>query len=88
MSDYITASFDTLLQQSTMTAATYLIKAKREIDEVFGEGYAAKNPAIVSAFIAAASADMNTATTAKVMGAALQRIAESLDAVASGLQDS
>jgi len=86
MSDYITAGFDTLLNQSTMTAATYMIKAKREIDEIFGVGYAAANPIVISAFVAAASADMNSATTAKVLGAALQRIAESLDTVATALE--
>jgi len=86
VSDYITASFDTLLQQSTMTAATYLAKAKREIDETFGEGYAAKNSAVLAAFISAASADMNTGATAKVLGAALLRIAESIEAVAASLE--
>jgi hypothetical protein len=85
MSDYITASFDKLHQQSTMAAADNLNSAKREIDKTFGDGYAAKNPVLVSAFIAAAAADMSAATNAKVTGAALQRIAQSLSAIADSL---
>jgi hypothetical protein len=86
MSDYITASFDTLLEQAPTTAAVYLRAAKREIDSVFGEGYAAKNPALVAAFIQAAASDMNTATNSKVMGAALLQVSSALSEVATALE--
>lgn len=86
-SDYISASFDTLYQQASMTAAGYLVKAKREIDEAFGDGYAAKNPALVAAFIQTCAADMGAATNAKVLGAALQEIARGLDEIAGALRD-
>ena len=41
MSDFITASFDTLLGQASDNASVYLGRAQREIDEEFGKGYAA-----------------------------------------------
>ena len=71
MSDYITANFDILLDQAPTTAAVYLRTAKREIDSLFGEGYAAKNPALVIEFIQAAASDVKTATNSKAMGTAL-----------------
>lgn len=86
-SDYITASFTTLHEQTSMTAAGYLASAKREIDEAFGDGYAAKNPALVAAFMQTCAADMGAATNAKVMGAALQEIASSLRDVSEALRN-
>lgn len=85
MNDYITASFDTLVDQAPSTAAVYLRAAKREIDSVFGEGYATKNPALVAAFIQAAASDMNTATSSKVLGAALLQVSSTLSEIASAL---
>ncbi|RYG85096.1 MAG: hypothetical protein EON58_23435 [Alphaproteobacteria bacterium] len=46
----ITASFDALLKQAPMTAHSYMLNARNDIDEMFGEGYAAKNPALVAAY--------------------------------------
>jgi hypothetical protein len=86
-SDYVTASFDTLLNQASMTASDYLAKAKLEIDKAFGEGYAAKNPALVAAFMQTCAADMGAATNAKVLGTALQEIARSLDGIADAVRD-
>jgi len=86
MSDYITASFDQLLDQAPSTAAIYLRAAKREIDLVFGDGYAALNPALVAAFIHAAASDMNTATGSKVLCASLLQVAESLNQIALALE--
>lgn len=86
-SDYVTASFQTLYEQASMTAAGYLVKAKREIDEAFGDGFAAKNPALVAAFMQTCAADMGASTNAKVMGAALQEIARSLDEIAGALRN-
>lgn len=87
MSDYIDASFDTLFDQASDAAATYLSRAKREIDKVFGDGYASDNPQLVAAFITAAASDMNSATSAKVSGAALQEIARSLSEIAAAISD-
>lgn len=78
-SDRIEANFTTLMQQATDTTATYLMKAKREIDEVFGEGYAANNPALIAAFIASATADFNNACAMKVLGSAIDRVAAAIE---------
>lgn len=86
MNDYITGSFDSLMDGARDTAAAYMSSAKREIDQTFGEGYAAKNPSLVAAFMQAAAADMSAATIAKVHGAALQEIAESLRSIAQALE--
>jgi hypothetical protein len=88
MSEYITASFDTLLGQASDTAAVHLCRAQQEIDSVFGKGYAAKNPQLVAAFMLTASADMAAATHAKVYGAALQEISQSLSAIADAIERS
>jgi hypothetical protein len=85
LSDYITASFDNLLTQASDTAATYLHRAAKEIDELFGAGYAAKNPLLVAAFMQTAAADMSASTHAKVYGAALQDISSSLSAIADAI---
>lgn len=87
MSDYITASFDTLFDQATSTTASYLATAKREIDRLFGEGYAAKNPALVAAFIQTAAADMHTSTSGKVFGAVLQEIAQNIGSISQALEN-
>lgn len=85
-SNYITASFDTLLDQSAQAPAFYLRSAQYEIDKVFGEGYASKNPALVAAYIKAASADMSAATLGKILGASLQEISQSLNSIADSME--
>jgi hypothetical protein len=85
MSSQITASFDTLLGQASDTAATYLRHAVHEIDELFGNGYAAKNPQLIAAFMHAAASDMMASTHGKVYGSALQDISESLSAIADAI---
>ena len=85
-STYITASFDTLLKQASITANTYLINAKEDIDKTFGDGYAEKNPTLVAAYMKTAASDMNTSTIGKVFGSALLEIAEKLDAIASAIE--
>lgn len=87
MSDYIEASFDSLLDQASGTAATYLRAAQREIDDAFGVGYAADHPELVAAFMKTAAADYHTAATAKVLGNALQAVGYSLDSIASAIRD-
>ena len=86
MSHYIEGSFTDLMDDAKSTAGSYLRAAKREIDEVFGAGYAEKNPSLVAAFMQTAAADLSAATTGKVQGAALQEIAESLQSIARALE--
>lgn len=84
-SDFVEASFDTLLSQANDTAVTYMRAALREIDAQFGEGYAAKHPELVIAFMRTAASDFNTSSTAKVFGASMLRISESLSQIADRL---
>ncbi|MGA0588865.1 hypothetical protein ACO2Q2_17350 [Dyella sp. KRB-257] len=87
MGDRITASFDTLLSQASMTAGAYMSSAVREIDETFGSGFAKANPALVAAFMQVASADFATASNGKILGSALDRISGALSDVAEALRD-
>jgi len=79
----IVATFDTLMDQAKGAASSYMYEARSAIDKAFGEGYAAANPALVAAFMQTAVADFGAAATAKVIGSALEEIAESLRAIAS-----
>ena len=57
----ITASTETLLDQAGATAGIFLRAAIREIDESLGDGYAIKNPALVAQITRIAAEDFNTA---------------------------
>jgi hypothetical protein len=61
----ITAPADTLMRQAPMTVSLYLSEAIEAIDGKFGDGYAAKNPQLVAAFIAACAQDFHTAMSCK-----------------------
>lgn len=87
MNDRVTESFDDLLHQASMTADTYMSSAIREIDAAFGASHVKANPALVAAFMQAASSDFVAASNTKVYGSALDRIADSLDGVAHALRD-
>ncbi|WP_035183313.1 hypothetical protein [Achromobacter xylosoxidans] len=86
-SDEITASFDSLMDDAQSTATTFLGTAKRRIDEIFGSGYAAANPQLVAAFMQCAASDLSSSTNAKVIGAALRKIAVSLDSVSNAVHN-
>jgi len=89
MIDSISAKAETLLDQASMTAGEYLAKAVRAIDAQFGEGYAAQNPALVGAFMAAAAQDFHTAMTVaqnQRQEGALNAISDSLDRVARAIE--
>jgi len=87
MTDRITASFDTLLSQASMTASTYMSSAVREIDETFGSGFAKANPSLVAAFMQAASADFAAASNGKILGSAIDGISDALSDLAQALRD-
>lgn len=46
-----------LMRQASMTAQFYMLKAKADIDEMFGNGYAAKHPELVAAYMQTAARD-------------------------------
>ena len=51
---------ETLMNQAGPTAAVYLRAAVDAIDEKFGEGYAAKHPELVGAFMQVCAQDFDT----------------------------
>ena len=84
-SPYITADYDTLSDHALNSATKCLCRARSEIDKEFGTGYAEQQPGLVAAYVSAAIAEMNAVTHAKVYGAAIRDLAESLFAVATSL---
>lgn len=63
----IDASYDTLMRQASMTACDYMIHAVEDIDRIFGEGYAAKNPELVAAYINTAAIDFASNVISKTI---------------------
>jgi hypothetical protein len=78
----ITADYTTLMDQASMTADAYLNTAKQKIDSTFGDGYAAKHPDLIAAFMNAASQDFNTAVYAIAIQEASDKIESALHAIA------
>lgn len=62
MSTRITASWETLLEQSTYTGSTYLDAAIKQLDEQFGEGYAKANPVLINGVMQMMSNDFVAST--------------------------
>ena len=52
---------ETAFEQSMMSASAYLRRAVQEIDQVFGAGYAKKNPELVMVFIKTCQTDFEGA---------------------------
>ena len=76
----ISADAATLMRQSITTTATYLVGAEKEIDAVFGDGYAKRHPKMAIAFMTACLADFATA-----MSAAITQ--DSVDSLTSAIRD-
>ncbi len=85
MHELIQADTETLFKQAPMTAQTYMLNAVHDIDKSFGEGYAAKNPQLVAAYMRVAASDFNTAISFKVLESRLEALSESLTALADSL---
>jgi hypothetical protein len=58
-------SDDNLLRQAHMTAHDYMMYAKSDIDELFGNDFAAKHPELVAAYMQVAARDFDTAMRTK-----------------------
>jgi hypothetical protein len=71
-------TYTELMQQSMMTAHDYMNHAKRDIDEMFNDGYAEQHPELIAAYMKTAAIDY--ATTA-----GLQKISESLENIATAI---
>lgn len=81
--DEISAGFETLMRQAPMTAALYMHEAKKEIDALFGDGYAAENPTLVAGFIQAAATDL----LASSVGLSSQKLRDAIAGLADVLRD-
>jgi hypothetical protein len=81
--EYRIESGERLMEQAGMTAATYMRAGVDAIDREFGPGFAAANPALLAAFMAAAAGDYHTGA----MKMAAQDIRDVLQAVADAVVD-
>ncbi len=64
------------MRQASMTAHDYFHAAIDAIDKRLGDGYAAKHPELIAAFMQTAARDFQTSITTQAM----QEIAEALEA--------
>ncbi len=78
MRDRIEASWQTLMDQASMTASDYLARGIREIDSRLGDGYAEKHPELMGAFINACAVDLLASTIGKVIQDGMTEIAEAI----------
>lgn len=90
MIETIEASMDTLMRQAPKTVAEYLDSAVEAIDAKFGDGYATKNPALVSAFLQAASMDYAGSIIAQQLREGIEHagsaVADALGSVAENVR--
>lgn len=87
----ITISADTMLRQAKMTAHDYMLAAKTDIDEIWGDGYAAQHPELVAAYMQTAAMDFGAGIIAQQIRAGLEEIAtqisDQLSKAASEISD-
>lgn len=79
-----TQQFD--FDKSVFAATAHLKAAKAAIDAEYGEGYAAANPALVGAFMQAASAVFSAAGVESVLSIQLSGLDEELQNIAGELE--
>jgi hypothetical protein len=75
----ITADAATLMRQAHGTANEYLINGVRDIDAVFGAGYAKAHPELLAAYMKTAALDLLTTTLAQEISQAIERVAEAME---------
>lgn len=83
----ITADFDTLMRQASMTAHDYLMKAIEAIDGQLGAGYAKGHPDLIAAFMKVSCADFVASSALKVVEAAALDLANAVDATRHAVSD-
>ena len=88
MTEYISANFNELLKQASMTAHDYLCEAVDRIDRILGDGAARKHPELIAAFMQTAALDLGFATLAQQLRAGLDACADAYDEAGGGLQES
>jgi len=85
MAREITASPEQLLGDGRYAAKEALISAKSEIDALFGEGFAAKNPEVLAAMISASTIAGSAAISHSIQQEGFQKISSSISEIASNL---
>jgi hypothetical protein len=75
------------MDQAGPTVGHWLHQSVEQIDGIFGEGYAKKNPALVAAFIQAAAADQLTSHLSNTVAERFGDISLALSTVASRFAD-
>jgi hypothetical protein len=63
----VTADNQTLMRQGPMTANEYLMSAIGHIDNELGEGYAAKHPELIAAFMQTSALDYGAGVIARAI---------------------
>jgi hypothetical protein len=74
----ITADFATLMRQAPMTAHDWMQQAVRDIDELFGEGYAKENPDLVGHYLMTCAIDYGSGVLSKCITDAIDGIADTI----------
>ncbi|MDD5229287.1 MAG: hypothetical protein PHN45_05465 [Methylococcales bacterium] len=67
------------MHQAADTAQFYMTTARRRIDELFGEGYAEKNPQLIGDFMKSAAIDLATFSGLRKISESIDGLAESID---------
>ncbi len=76
-----TCSYDEAMSQATGTMQTYFDKAVETIDNEFGEGYAKKNPHLVSTLTSVQVSDFNNCVITKVLWEIAEAIQHNAEAI-------
>ena len=83
----ITATSTQLMEDAPYTAAVYMRKGRDIIDDLFGEGYAAKYPELLAAFVTASAVDMAGAMIARSLDHMPERLSETTYGLEGSLRD-
>lgn len=72
-------SDEQLMHQAADTTQFYMTTARRRIDELFGEGYAEKNPQLIGDFMKSAAIDLATFSGLRKISESIDSLSESID---------
>lgn len=75
------------MDQAGLTAGHWMKQSVEQIDGIFGDGYAKKNPALVAAFIQSAALDQQTSHLANTVCWRIDDIANSICTLAEAVVD-
>jgi hypothetical protein len=74
----VTASPEELLRQGSMSAHEHFHAAIKSIDNKFGDGYSAKHPELIGAFINAAALNCHSSSSQQAIQDATDVIADAI----------